>query len=200
MPLPFSWFCYVIFLLYVGFYLIYSLSCRVSIKLMLLTAYVLAVSVFLRMGLGFGSHWYVSNLTLVVGAVIGTLEEKSISEYVLSKKNICGLLTIVCTAASIIWFVYAPKYGLPQLLVVFVTFLPIVVILLTHLFFYPSGVLSFLGKISYEVYLVHGIVIWALSKLQMSAFLYVSTVLAMAIIFGYLGNKLNQAIFRVFRL
>ncbi len=200
MPLPFSWFCYVIFLLYLGFYLIYSLKFSLILKLLLLAFYVLAVIVFLRMVLGFGSHWYISNLTFVLGAVIGSLQENRIIEYVNRVRVILGIGVIICTFTSMLWFKFAPQYGLPQMFVVFITVLPVVVILLSYMFFHTASMLSLLGKISYEVYLVHGIIIWALLRYQLTVLIYVISVLALAILGGYVGNKLNKAIYKTIRL
>lgn len=196
MPLPFSWFCYVILFLYIGFYVIFSIKTQDRVKIGLLLVYVLLLSGFLRMVMGFGSHWYISNLAFVVGAIIGAIPDDRISSYAREKKTALCITIIVSAILSVIWFTKAPQYGLPQLSVVFVTILPIVVILLSFLFFKTNMVLSFLGKISYEVYLAHGIVIWALVRFHLPIVIYIVLVLVLAILLGFVGNRINSIVFR----
>lgn len=200
MPLPFSWFCYVIFLLYLGFYIIFAFRLSIRFKLCLLALYVLAISSFLRMVLGFGSHWYISNLAFNVGAITGTLQENEVVERINRRTWAIGISVLIASIISVLWFEYAPEYGLPQLIVVFATILPVPVFLLTYLSFKPVKLLAFWGKISYEVYLVHGIVIWALLKFELSIYIYVVLVYTFTIILGFLGNRFNQVVFKAIKI
>lgn len=152
--LPNCWFVFVIIFFYVISYVLYRIRSKM-VKCAVLILFSMIIIVCL-VRLQFGSHWYISILALPMGFIIGSY--KDIFEfYVLEHRYRC--LAVCCSTLVTLYFsmVHTPL----QLLSIAI--LPVLVTMTIKKFGLPkTAIVSYLGMISYEIYLSHGIVLYCL--------------------------------------
>jgi peptidoglycan/LPS O-acetylase OafA/YrhL len=193
--LPNSWFLYVIFYFYIAFYI----SCRASRSNVQCIGY-MALFTLLSMAMTllakFGSWWYVSQPSIVLGLIVAVHEEWV-------KKSLCRhpfAIIFPIILISLLSYFFIPNTALKTL--TFSNLAPLLV--LFTLYAYPpirNKVIRYLGKVSLEIYLVHGLVISVMHKIGGLCGCpvlpwYVFTVLTfiLTIPLAALAHQFNQAI------
>lgn len=155
-PLPNSWFIYTVLIYYLCFYLAARATRDMSRMLCALwvfsTVYIVAVY-----QLGWGAYWYFSVYALNVGMTYAHYEGK-LKALILSRPRILVVLFAVLLATLFSSFLLL-HFGLWWLIVEMMwnVLIPLIVVLsVCCLGTLKVPALSFMGKISYEVYLVQG--------------------------------------------
>ncbi len=151
-PLPYSWFAYIILIFYLLFYLIYQLKWSLNIKLIGMFSVSLIVSAILFQK-GFDRAWWVSNLAFPFGMLYQSQESRIIG---FSRTKIGNVLFVpFCLALAFLFAIFKIEF----LYIFSYVFIVLAVIILLSYSGLPKGNLfNFLGRISYETYLVHGLV------------------------------------------
>lgn len=179
--LRFSWFAYMIVVAYLIFYfcarwLGYCLKLVVGVSVgLLLYAMVLRV-------MGWKEHWYASSLSIPFGMLICYYRDK-IAVFFQSRYMLCILSSIaaisITYASGVVGFAYWT---------ISIT-IPFCFYLYRYFWMYMNiGLIHFLGKYSYEIYLCHGVFITLCAKfinkvttLEFSLLAFVSILLLLLI-------------------
>jgi len=177
-PLPNSWFIYTILLFYSLFYAAARtfrrpahMQCALWVAS---SAYIVALH-----GMGWGGYWYVSIYALNVGMAYACCEDR-VKALLLARPRLVapafgGMLALTAALVVLAHFWYPAK-------TVRYLLMPPIVVLGVYLLGSPrSAVLGFLGKISYEIYLVHGCFIIAFLPLKSRWPLYFLAVYATSV-------------------
>lgn len=192
--LPYSWFVYSIILFYIFFYISFKVfDVDHGVKVALVFVLVLLYMVLTKEILNFERAWWVSAIAFPVGILV-KLKEVSISEILNTKRRV--LLTIGGLICLILFFysfqkewLYVPVYML----------FPLVSISVLNLVTLSYSKLSlFLGGISYEIYLIHGIWIYCFrtnTVFLSPDWMYVFVVLIATIFTAYLLSKVSIFLF-----
>lgn len=152
-PLPYSWFCYVILLYYLWFYVSARL-CR-DIRLVILSMCVPTLLCYVVMGhvWHWGDWWYRSNIGFNLGMIIKYFEtdiRKIFSRYTIPFLSVIPL-GLFC--------IYAGGHFGVDMEVQAIGFSLVILALIYVLGFFLGRCIQWLGKYSYEIYLVHGTLI-----------------------------------------
>lgn len=157
-PLPNSWFMYAIIYVYVAFYLAAIISkCNVKTTGFILTLFVFAYIVIIWKQLHWGNWWYVSMLSVPFGYFVATFENYC-DRILLSRKwliSLTLLFIMLCIAAKLSKGVgIVSLYGIVALTYACV-----------RLYGLPRWKpLLWLGEISLNIYLIHGLFVMAFNK------------------------------------
>jgi len=149
-PLPYSWFAYIIIIFYIFFYFVFLTNWSLQTKslVMMLLAFLFSFGLY---RLGFDRAWWVSNLAFPFG-MLYKLNENRITH--LSRTRL-GRIGFVPTALII-----AVLFAFLKIEILYVfsyVFIVLAILVLLSYSGLPKGKLfSFLGKVSYETYLIHG--------------------------------------------
>lgn len=192
-PLPFSWFMYVIVYVYLSFYLSAKLS-RCNLALTEIGFIVLMVlNIIIVRVLGWGSWWSVSTPSVVLGSCIA-LYEKRITNILFQP---LVLWILVLSAVSLVLFMPHIPVGV----FVAIQLMALLVYMCMRLYgmkAYP--ILIWLGGISLNIYLIHGIILKGLTIFELNGYLalfltiIISSLCAYAMKYlrSFLENKSNQ--------
>lgn len=157
--LPYSWFIFAIILVYIGFYLSWRMSGNIRQMIVRFTILEFAFVAFVMIVPRFGGQWAESAFALPMGMCLA-LNEKEISNYLKrhSAMLLAGLLFVMLSivAASL----YVPHTGY-----VLNLFVPALAYMFIRTCSINCRILDWLGSISLELYLVHGIVIFSMRRL-----------------------------------
>ena len=158
-PLPYSWFIYVLIILYMVFFFVFQLLIKKNIKfkLAILFIAILGVVVSFRL-LGFEPYWYLSIFAFNVGTTYGAYHNR-LNAWI-SHQRFFTIGTLMVILAILI------LYGIRSFLLAIIPLGVVIPILI-----FGSGkrikLLTFLGSISYEIYLSHGIIIPTIGLLNL---------------------------------
>lgn len=191
-PLPYSWFVFTIVVFYTFFYCVFrsanlDINWKIICLLLLTVLYILTIKNILD----YDRAWWVSVLGFPMG-IIYKFYQKALTGILTGiYRKISGIiaLSVLCVCLILTkneWlyiFVYA--------------FIPVITILLFNCVEMPKPrFISFLGNISYEIYLFHGVWIVLLRGNHIfiiSNILYVLAVFSLTIVTSYLLNiSLNK--------
>ena len=141
--------------------------------------------------------WYVTVCCFGYGIIYSCYETK-INKVI--KKNYYLFLTIFSFALIALFIInimymnicdnllfYTIKY------IVFVT----LIILITFKVEIGNTVIKFVYSISYELYLVHGLIILMLEKLEINTFILFSIIILVSILLSYLVKKISNKIIKI---
>lgn len=191
-PLPYSWFVFTIILFYIYFYFVFSLKLLNNkwkiISLVTLTfLYILIV----RNILEYDRAWWVSALGFPAGLIYKYYQQVLIGIFTGIYRKILGILFFLTVCVCLILTQNEWLYTLVYALI------PVIAILMISCFDFPKPkLLVFLGDISYEIYLLHGVWIVLLRGKYInitSDACYVLTVFLVTIVTSYLLNiSLNK--------
>lgn len=156
MPLIHSWYVYALFLFYLFFFVAFKyvkINNSLKGKLLILVLLMLSYYVLVRYCLGWDFFWWMTCMAFPVGFIYCYLEDK-IKHFVYTNFLLVPIIIIVLLVIKFLSNPQTPICGeLPYLLLG-----PIVALILCKS---PLPIdnksLNFLGTISFEIYLVHGI-------------------------------------------
>lgn len=164
--LPTSWFVVAILLFYPAFYFSMKLSKSVFWDFFFLLGWSIVYYALVK-HFGMKEYWFMSIFAINLGIGFAYVEDKvkkSISKHLLGSEVIALLLFLilfVCIPSideNVISLHLGYKYKL-----LCVTIIPLFVVMLIYGGRFQSRALSYLGKISYEIYLVQGFICQLLS-------------------------------------
>ena len=188
-----SWFCIVVMLFYIVFYVAFkqtiSINAKMRIVLLLTIIYIIIASYF-----GLGMWWYYSCLSFPLGIFISYYEKR------------LGLKTTAIIALIGLLLSYIGRYFNSKVLndENFYVILHLIASAMFCALFYcclrtfniKHGIWNFIGKISYEVYLLHILVMDLLNYNGKNDVLYVILVFLVTISLAYIVNILVTKIKR----
>lgn len=150
--LPYTWFSIALLFLYGIFYLSFKYYKSYSLLFLvgLWCGYVMTM-----WGLGFESIWFYSSIGFVVGCIYENLESK----WIFSNNVLYILLVIILIVSTL--FIYYDFHGTYADMLFLLLFSILVIIIISRCNFDrlgESNIILFFSKISYEVYLIQGIV------------------------------------------
>ena len=203
-----SWFIVNILIFYVVFWLLMHL-CKKNYLMMVLGGFIWYILHFIFCyKMQYGGFWYTSSQLLVIGMFWATYEQNVISLY---KKNKFTLTAIVSASLFFLFFnlngLLPLTNNLTYILINLSPYLTRIFFVLSVLAFFlkihfGNKILNFLGEISLELYISHGLFI----RVLRSKFMYIDneliwsiSVLAGTILFSYGLHILFQAILRIYK-
>lgn len=180
--LPYSWFILSIMLSYVAFYIsakIQKSNSRIAIAMIL---YCIAYTLLTYM-IGFASYWYISIFAIPAGYIIANYEK-----YL--NLNHWGLIALmVVFILSYISIMLIAKVN--ALYIVYNVLASTSVYVSIRLAgFWKGTILQLLGKISLEIYLLHGIFIYFISPLPWNPYASLFTIVIGTVISAWLWNNM----------
>lgn len=188
-PLPYSWFVFTIVLFYIYFYFVFSIKMlNNKWKIISIVALTFLYILIARNILAYDRAWWVSALGFPMGLIYKYRQQALNVVFNSIYKKVFGLLFFSAVGACLIQtrteWLYTLVYAL----------IPVIVTLLISCFDFPKPkLLGFLGGISYEIYLLHGVWIVLLRgkyiHITSDAF-YILTVFSLTIATSYLLNIL----------
>lgn len=181
----YSWYVVHIIMFYIWFYILMKI-CKKHYLLMVLGGllyYIGTTELFISRG--FGTHWYQTSIALVLGMVAALHEKQVLSfmkRYYLIVAPLILAVTIFLAVGPLDNFYRAVsgKYDTKAVVVVFFVLLCILLGMMKAKVGNP--ILNFCGKLSYEIYLLHGLLIMILR----CDLVYIEndTVFTLAVVFG----------------
>lgn len=190
-PLPNSWFVFTIVLLYCFFYALFrllsiSIHLKIAILFLLSFLYILFVK-----EIGYDRNWWVAALAFPTG-VLYAYKEKIIVAY--SRLTIYKLMFFpsVCLILGAIMYSH-----IEILLIIAYVLIPLLTINLLSYVHWGQRRFIFLGSISYEIYLFHGMFIYLLRRNTLHVesdalyilLVYVSTIVSSYVLYRLLNNR-----------
>lgn len=170
---PNTWFIILIFSFYLFFYLATRISKSLSYIFISTIVFSISFSLFAYCQ-DWGWHWITSNLGLVSGSLLA-YQEKAISNYII--KNRFRLLILIMIA-FIITGLLSIKYEI--LSFISCGIVPILVYLIVrNNKEMNSRIFTLLGHYSYEIYIVHGVLIVIFSQLEVPYLVVLFTIAAL---------------------
>ena len=191
-PLPTSWFAYAIIIFYVAFFItakVFKDYKRIIIVLWIFsTIYIMAL-----LYAGWENCWYKSTYAFNIGFTYAYFEDK-IKAFILKHPISFG----GCVVASFILLVVIRVvnscycYTHIEFWKTFVYYLaPFYVVTSIYMMgVVASSLFRFLGKISYDIYIVQGAFVVLLAPIRENAILYLILLLVLSVFFGWLLNVL----------
>lgn len=185
-PLPNAWFIFALILLYIFFFIAFRWTKGVKQSILLLTTLCVAFIAYAYL-MHFERAWWVTTLSFLSGVIYAYYEETLYRTF----SSWWGLALSVGLTAGIIYS------NIELLLLIPYLFIPIVVIALINKTGYAQWIqrgkrgyvrriLDSLSSVSYELYLLHGMVIYFLSAYLGRGLLFASTVIVSSIVLAYL--------------
>ena len=205
-----SWFIVNILIFYVVFWLLMRI-CKKHYFMMILGGFIWYILHFIFcLKMKYGSYWYLSSHLLIIGMLYATYEQSIIN---LFKKNTLQKVFFLACIFSFLYIfslktelligtqVFANIFSISSVLIYLIIFVisTLAFFLKIHL---GNKVLNFLGEISLELYISHGLFVIVLR----SKFIFINneliwsiSVLAGTILFSYGLHILFQAILNVYK-
>jgi len=193
-PLPYSWFAYIIIIFYIFFYFVFLAKWSLQIKsiVMMILAFIFSIGLY---HFGFDRAWWVSNLAFPFGMVYRLNEEKIIQ---ISRTKI-GNIVFVPSALLL-----AGLFAFLKIEILYVfsyVFIVLAVIVLLSYSGLPDGRLfNFLGKVSYETYLIHGAVYYLLRGNHIfieNSYIYLMCTILLTLLLAYIFNKFFSKVYKL---
>lgn len=208
-----GWYLNSILVIYLIYYLCFKLFKNIKFSYIFFTVLVITYIYFLN-EIGFGIWWYNSMLALLFGMYYEIFEYKIKS---LLNKNITKILLIISILSfyvlnnseiKIINFVskfgIAPKFYIVQNLICINFIIMILLITFVNCNFNHSKfallrnkILSFLGKISFEIYMLHGLIINILLLFLNLNILFIFLLFSFTIVFAYIFNSIFKNLYKI---
>lgn len=157
-PSPMSWFIYALVIWYVGYYIAFKVGGARNIQITFVwvfTLIYLIVTIYLKL-----ACYYVSILPMPMALTYVFYEEK-VNAFISRYDKVVWIAVMLMTLV-IMGYAVAGQYGmrLPGWGLPVYTFVPCVIVYITYyLGGWKNKVTNFLGRISYEFYIVHGFIV-----------------------------------------
>lgn len=184
--LPHSWFVVVILIQYILFYFTQRYINQIWINQLILFIFSIFFIVVLHQ-LSWGAWWYVSTLAFNAGMIFKLVEGKMFK----FKNNYYIVFCVICILI-LVFFYWTPRLIPGQKYLAHFIF-PIIAVLTSGLFDIVNKYTTFLGSISYEIYLFQCFPAMGLRSeliFVSSDFIWINLTLLLSIILGYLMKKL----------
>lgn len=187
--LPTSWFIFAIIIVYLVFYFVARLfraPNRVETIFVLLMASTIVLTIFMRIRYGFESQWFISTIGIIEGVIVASHEER-IKTYLSKHRLTCLMLTLTALLITYGLSLTTPYYHIAVNAVA-----PLVVYLTVCICgTLKSYILSWIGGISLEIYLVQGMITKLLRMLPIDGFMLVLYSVSLSILFAVLLSRIK---------
>lgn len=192
------WYIWILLLFYVIFYVLFT-SFSLKKAMYSMTIFIVGFIVTLASTKGMGNYWYISSPAFIVGIFVCFKEREVVQfikkHYIFFLPNIL-FVTIFCLMYILgikisfgnMWIWHSVNLGITVVL----SFLLITILLKCRI---ENFILSFLGMISLELYLLHPLIIDVLTNMgvaQHDPYLFLLLALEISIIVAYLIHLLNK--------
>lgn len=157
--LPYSWFIFAIILIYIAFYLAWRMSGNIRKLICVFTILEFAFVAFLMLIPRFGGQWAESAFALPMGMCLALYEDR-VSNYLTRYSATLSVALLFVTLAIVVASLYVPHTGY-----ILNLFVPALVYMFIRTCSIKCLFIDWLGSISLELYLVHGIVIFSMRRL-----------------------------------
>ncbi len=196
-PTPFTWFVYTIIIYYAVYYISFKFfKIKTALAIMLIFT---AIYEYVIINLNWDSCWYSATFAINVGMYYAYYEEK-IKSYLI-KHTLSSVIALSTFIA--LFFLYAIINGKKQLGLPFGDFvlfwiMPLLIVFTIYFYgFKTNKLLNFVGNISYEIYIVHGIFVIFLQKYINNPLLYLIAIYATTITVAWLLNISTNKLFQL---
>lgn len=188
-----SWYIVVAMLFYCFYYLEMRLFKEKHHLIIWANLILNIVWVFIVKLLGWGYWWYACTLALTIGVFWATYE-KQLFSFIQKHFRLVSLVVVIVGLFVCVLYKTYEKMLFEQFLNV--SFI-LVVLLYSMKFEIHSRVLSFLSTISFEIYVIHGLVMGLLLRtgvVMNSSYLFIPLVLLLSVLAAFLLHKLFQLV------
>lgn len=205
----YSWYVAVITLFYILFY--FAARFAKDSKPKLIAAVVCALCVYIALCYAFSipSHYFSSVIAFLFGVIIACFKEKA-ETAVRNRWSLFAAVSVILLAASLVF--RAVKGGMlsnavvkqiASISTIYLNeiFLISVILIFMQKLSFNNAALRFLGSISYELYLTHGLVIVLLKKTALveNCWIFAFSVLLLSAVSAYLLHLLSTAVIKRLR-
>lgn len=200
--LMFSWFVYALFFLYVLFYISYRFVDNKYISLFLLTLFVIGFIVY-----AYNNNVFILWRSTVLSFPLGILfasYENTIKTFLQNNRIIClcfySVLLVLNMAIFALLRVFDhPEYPDTYLGFFVVNYIPFILVICSYFININAKlriILALLGGISYEIYLVHGVVLLDYWFCELNIYVQILYLYSVVLISAYLINVLDKRLLR----
>lgn len=197
----FSWYVYFILLFYALFYLLMKVSGKNTERMIRGALIFDLIYILFCVWRGWGIWWYNTAHILIFGMYYAAHEERC-DEWIQNRQKklilVCGFILIAFSALP---YILPYRFQLPLYILITLSFTVLMIALLMRRV--PDNpVLKFLGRIAYELYLVHEIfiLVYRGSHIYMeSDFVWTLAVLICSVILAYAYHQLFDGVLRLIR-
>lgn len=177
-PLMFSWFMYIIIYVYIAFYV----SARISKGNVRKTGYLFTILIIINIvsihKIGWGYYWYNATISVVIG-FFAAIYEKRITKLI-NNPIIIGCLAAIALGTFIL-LSSSHKYSF-----IGINLIALMTYVCMRLYEFPKfRFLIFLGEISLNIYLIHGIFISCFQEFETNKYIILISVLITSCISAY---------------
>ncbi len=184
--LPYSWFVIAIIIQYLFFF--FSFKYGITMRRKIIYVLVLTIiGMIIMSSIHYGRHWWVSSLAFPAGMVYA-FKESSWNSILKQKKWRFLFMPVICVVILIV--VMSKVEALFTIVYILIPLL--VVYLISYVGGNRNKIMMFLGSISYEIYLFHGVSMYILRGKHIyveSDYLFVLLVCVCTILFSYCLHK-----------
>lgn len=192
-PLPHSWYVWAVILFYLLFYVSAKLFKQVS--KIIIALWILSTLYFITLKyIGWGSWWYISIYALNIGLTFAYYEHR-IKAFLEKRPKWIALVSAIlavglCAVPSIAWLLQLRYVKFVGVLAIY-WLAPLLVVLAIYVMgMVQNKSLNFLGRYSYEIYLMQGFWIVGLHPLSSNWILYAAATYIGTIFSGWLLNRI----------
>lgn len=204
----FSWYIIVQLLFYVIFLFVFSICKRFNNGLKILT--LMALTLAMMIGFyyaGYDSFWYLSDIAFVIGVIYAKYRDKIDS--VLSKNIIMYLVALVFCFGGFAVFSIVPsiaaRLGFEADLIYWISrnisssFFALIIVVTFYKLNLKSKIWAFLGGISLEIYLFHGMMINIFKSIISNEILWIITVILTSVAVAFIASLANKQISKLIK-
>lgn len=193
---PFSWYLYSLIIFYLIFWISYKITDGIKAEVLITLGTMLYIVVCVKLYLL--SYWYVSSFCFVLG-VIWANHEGTINRYLKKTRWTLLALTVLAITLGYVRNTYITNGHLMDVIKMMIAILfTMVVVLITFRINLPGKYLKKIGELSFEIYMLHGAVIYILKALEINNYiLFTLLSITGAIIISIPMNKLDKKLFSI---
>lgn len=155
--LPNSWFIWILLVEYLSFYICFKLNFQTPIKNVLLLVFNISLIIILHHA-KFGQYWWINILCFNTGLYFAYYEN-TFKRYFIKKSIFFTIISILCLW---LWYIHPTT----RLQIIVNAFIPLILVEIIYMFdTCKIKILKTLGKYSYELYIIHGVVLYIIKQL-----------------------------------
>ena len=201
LTVSYSWYIIAIIYLYITFFFSAKIYCKKNKAVLFLVINTVGVIVYMVIctKLGYGAWWYNTIPTFLIGTVWGIFET-----IILKLANKYYYLILTLASSLTLFLLYLILHGVPHASLMYILmslcFSVVIPLVCLKADFRKSIIARFLGKLSLELYLCHGLIVMIFKRLRLNEtneLLFTVSILATAIIVATILHCLFTRINRV---
>ena len=190
------WYVYEIIMLYILFFILYK---NVNFKkATIILSIILLFTLIIMYRNNISNTWYKSTSAFIAGIIIAKYK-KNIKEWIATK----WLMKLTVLSLFLLISLLLGKFMQLGILEIFIYNCSVILativllIILARIGDFKNKVMEYLGTISYEIYLYHGLFIDLFLKLNISDKIGTILIITFTIIFAFVINKINEKLLNI---